>query len=143
MDGADARRGCGRTVDGAQLVSLADPAMRIAVPEAATYIGAFRWPLYGATDAEMHVFVEADEYGLVERFYWIQFESIMDSHPDAAYDYPESNPQTVEMDGHTVHVLPGIMTAEVPWTATRRPAAARGWRCSACTTAAHDRSRSC
>lgn len=84
------------------------------MPERAHYIGGYRWPLYDAVDAEMHVFVEADAYGLVEKFYWIQFESYLDAYPDASYDYPESNPETMALDGRTVHVRPGIMTAENP-----------------------------
>lgn len=102
-----------RSVSGNVLTSTTDPAIRVVVPDDAEYIGSVRWPLYNVTDAEMHVFIEADDYGLVERFYWIQFESYLDDNHHT-FDYPQSNPQTMELDGRTVHVLPGMTMANPP-----------------------------
>lgn len=102
-----------RQADGASLVSLEDPAVRIALPETAVHIGAVRWPLYDVVDAELHVFVEADAHGLVQRFWWVQFESYFPDN-EHRYDYPQSNPETVELDGHTVHVRPGISMGNPP-----------------------------
>lgn len=100
-----------RTVDSASVVSLEDPAVRVTFPEDATYIGAVRWPLYDVADAEIHAFVEADEHGLVERFYLVQFEQYLPDN-DYAYDYTSNNPETVELSGRTVHVRPGVVAAE-------------------------------
>lgn len=101
-----------RTVEANAVVSQRAPAIRVVVPDAAVYLGAVRWPLYDVADAELHVFVEADEHRLVERFYWIQFEAYLPSRPDAHYDYPNSNPETVELSGYTVHVGPGFGEGE-------------------------------
>ncbi|WP_440959564.1 hypothetical protein ACFELO_05515 [Oceanicaulis sp. LC35] len=61
------------------------------MPDAAVYIGAKRWALYDAVDAEMHLFVEAGEDRIVDRLYWIQFEAYLPSLPDAAYDFHRSD----------------------------------------------------
>ncbi|MDE1468555.1 hypothetical protein [Aurantiacibacter sp. D1-12] len=102
-----------RSAEGASVVSLADPEIRVRVPENATYVGAVRWPLYGVADAEIHAFVEADEHGLVQRAYLVQFEQYLPDN-DYAYNYAESNPETVELNGHTLHVRPGFMRAVNP-----------------------------
>jgi hypothetical protein len=82
-----------RIVRGNSIVSRADPHLRITVPHAAMYVGADRWNLYDVADCEIHVFVEADKARRVTRFYWIQFEAYLPSHPDFYYDYP-SPPNT-------------------------------------------------
>ena len=76
-----------RAVEGASLVSPSLPEARISVPDEAVYIGAQRWALYDAVDAEMHLFVEAGEDRIVDRLYWIQFEAYLPTLPDAAYDF--------------------------------------------------------
>ncbi|NNC73035.1 MAG: hypothetical protein HKN78_09190 [Sphingomonadaceae bacterium] len=97
-----------RTVEANSIVSERDPEVRVSVPETAVYVGATRWHLYDVADAEVHVFVEAGEDRLVERFYWIQFEQYLPSRPDARYDYPESNPETATLSGRSVHVSAGF-----------------------------------
>ena len=95
-----------RVVRGNWLVSERDPAIKVRVPENARYLGARRILISDRFDAELHVFAEHDAYGLIERFYWLQFEQYL---PDAEgrYDYRTSNPETVEFDGLTMHVRPG------------------------------------
>lgn len=95
-----------RVVVGNRLVSARDPAIEVWVPESARYLGARRILIDDRFDAELHVFAEHDEHGLIERFYWLQFERFL---PDAEgrYDYRASNPETVEFDGLTMHVRPG------------------------------------
>lgn len=97
-----------RVVEPHGIVSDHDPAVRIGLPEAAVYVGAVRWPLYDVADAELHAFVEADATGLVERFYWIQFEAYFPSLPSRAYDYPASNPEMTTLGDFAVHVRPGF-----------------------------------
>lgn len=97
-----------RTVEGHVLSSEDDPALRVHLPESAEYVGSKSWILYGASDIEMHVFVEADADKVVQRYYQVQFEAIRDDHPDSKYDYPVSNPETMDLDGYTVHVRPGL-----------------------------------
>ena len=80
-----------RAVDGASLSSPYQPDARIRVPDEAVYIGAQRWALYDAVDAEMHLFVEAGEDRIVDRLYWIQFEAYLPSLPNAEYDFHRSD----------------------------------------------------
>ena len=92
-----------RVVEGNRVVG-AD--MAVAVPEGAAYLGARRIRIGGAYDAEIHAFAEADPFGLIERFYWVQFEAHLPETP-GRYDYATSNPETVTLDGVELHVRPG------------------------------------
>jgi len=73
-----------RTVEGTTITSTRDPAITIKLPAEARYLGADRWELYTACDAELHVFVEAGPDKRVQRLYWIQFEQYL---PKNAYTY--------------------------------------------------------
>ena len=106
-----------RRVEGGPLVSERDPAIEVRMPEEARYLGARRIPIDGRFDAELHVFAEADAYGLIERLCWIQFERHLPNAP-GRYDYPESNPETVLFDGVEMHMRPG---GENTQTATIQP----------------------
>jgi hypothetical protein len=64
-----------------------DPAVRIELPNAAGYVGADRWVLYGIADCELHAFVEADAQKNVQRLYWVQFEGYSPSRPDLHHKY--------------------------------------------------------
>ena len=68
------------TEDG--VLSERDPAIRVSLPGGTVHAGVKRWPLYNVADAELHAFVEADETGLVRRYYWVQFESYLPSRPN-------------------------------------------------------------
>ena len=68
-----------RTVNGTTITSTKDPAIRVQLPSTAVYVGAVRWPLYKVADAEIHAYVEADPSGMVQRFYWVQFEQLLPS----------------------------------------------------------------
>ena len=100
-----------RQVAGATLVSEANPAVTITVPEDARYLGAERILINGRFDAELHVFAEADAYGEIERFYWFQFESYL---PDAegSYDYRTTIPDVVGIDGFEMYMTPGGANTE-------------------------------
>jgi len=62
------------------LTSARDPAVRIELPRSVQYVGFSRWDLSDVADAELHVFVEADEQKVVQRLYWIQFEAYLPSN---------------------------------------------------------------
>jgi hypothetical protein len=76
-----------RKVVGNVVTSEHDPTVRIELPEAAQYIGADRWVLYGIADCELHAFVEADAQKKVQRLYWVQFEAYLPSRPDLHHTY--------------------------------------------------------
>jgi hypothetical protein len=50
------------------------------------YVGGQRVNLYGNADAEQHIFVKAGATGVVERFYWVQFEHFFPTNKHT-YDY--------------------------------------------------------
>lgn len=50
------------------------------------YAGAQRFILRGVADAEQHAFAATDASGMIERFYWFQFESLLPA-AKGAYDY--------------------------------------------------------
>lgn len=93
-----------RTVTGNVVVSQHDPAVRIALPKQAVYLGAERFVLYGVADCEIHVFVEADAQRVVKRLYWIQFEGYLPSTPGAVYGYKFE--RTLELGGMRFDVRP-------------------------------------
>ena len=75
-----------RTVKGSTLRSEHDPKITLELKGPVQYVGADRWELYGNADAEVHLFVEADSSKKVSRFYWIQFEAYLPSHPFSQYN---------------------------------------------------------
>jgi len=84
-----------RTVQKNIITSKRDPAIRIALPEDAKYVGAERWVLYGVADCELHAFVEADAHQEVQRMYWVQFESYLPSRPDLHHTYDSPKRATI------------------------------------------------
>ena len=78
-----------RTAQGSRLLSDSLPNATIVLPDDATYIGSTRFDLKGVGDAEIHLFVEAGKNGVVDRAYWIQFESYLSQFPEYAYDFTE------------------------------------------------------
>jgi len=85
-----------RTVEGTTITSTRDPAIIIKLPAEAQYLGADRWELYTACDAELHVFVEAGPDKRVRRLYWIQFEQYL---PKNAYTYDYTFEEKLTHDG--------------------------------------------
>lgn len=76
-------------VDGS-IVTHAGEKVRVHVPARATHVGAERFNLYGVADAEIHVFVEADDTKRMKRLYWVQFESYLPTN-DHRYNYADGN----------------------------------------------------
>ncbi len=81
---------------GARVESFEPPA-RIDVPAAAEYLGNRRWVLYGYADCDLHLYVQKDAQGVVERLYWIQSEGYIPSRPELTHagDYAQSRRLTV------------------------------------------------
>jgi hypothetical protein len=104
-----------RTVQGNQIVSERDPAVRIALPETARWVGADRWVLYDIADCELHVFVETDDQRVVRRLYWVQFEQYVPSRPELAHTY--DSPRHVTIGGLDFYVDTWIRDGSEPATA--------------------------
>ena len=75
-----------RTVNGQELVSKEQPAVRLKFDKAFKYAGSQTFVLYEVANAEQHFFVDADKEGRIKRLYWIQFEGYLPSNTHA-YDY--------------------------------------------------------
>jgi hypothetical protein len=63
-----------RQVEGQTLISNEFPAARLTFGKDFRYVGGQVVNLYGNADAEQHLFVKAPNRGVVQRFYWVQFE---------------------------------------------------------------------
>jgi hypothetical protein len=75
-----------REVRGQTLMSNELPRADLTFGNEFRYVGGQRVNLYGMAAAEQHIFVVAGSSGVVERFYWVQFEHRLptDKH---TYDY--------------------------------------------------------
>jgi hypothetical protein len=107
-----------RTVRGTTLTSTRDPAITIELPAEAQYLGADRWELYDACDAELHVFVEAGPDKRVRRLYWVQFEQYL---PNNTYTYDYTFQEKLTHAGLTFDVSPNYRRT----TRTSRPGSDR------------------
>lgn len=87
-----------RQVRGQTLFSPELPNASLTVGKEFHYVGGQRVNLYGNADAEQHVFVTSGDHGVVQRFYWIQFEHFLPSNTHT-YDYAPT--RTVEIGGLT------------------------------------------
>lgn len=87
-----------RQVRGQTLLSPELPNASLTVAKEFHYVGGQRVNLYGNADAEQHVFVTSGDHGVVQRFYWIQFEHFLPSNTHT-YDYAPT--RTVEIGGLT------------------------------------------
>ncbi len=63
-----------REVHGQTIVSNELPKAELTFAKDFRYVGGQQVNLYGMAEAEQHVFVVAGAGGVVERFYWVQFE---------------------------------------------------------------------
>jgi hypothetical protein len=75
-----------REVRGQTIVSKDLPVAELTFGRDFRYIGGQRVNLYGNADAEQHLFVKAGKSGVVECFYWVQFEHFLPTN-DRTYDY--------------------------------------------------------
>jgi len=63
-----------RAVQGQTIISNELPRADLTFGKDFHYVGGQRVNLYGMAEAEQHLFVEAGVSGVVNRFYWVQFE---------------------------------------------------------------------
>ncbi|WP_265561682.1 hypothetical protein [Sphingomicrobium arenosum] len=63
--------------------------MVIRLPAGTVPVGSVRYDLKAVADAEIHVFVEAGADRVVDRAYWVQYESYLPSVPGARYDFSD------------------------------------------------------
>jgi len=75
-----------RTVVGRTLRSPSTPAISATFDRSFTYAGGERFILYNVADAEIHLFVDADEHRNVVRMFWVQFEGYLPNIPHT-YNY--------------------------------------------------------
>jgi hypothetical protein len=75
-----------RDVRGQTLFSRELPAADFTFGKDFRYVGSQGVNLYGNADAEQHVFVKAGTDGVIERFYWLQFEHFLPTNT-YTYDY--------------------------------------------------------
>jgi hypothetical protein len=75
-----------RQVEGQTITSYEFPAVRLTFGKDFRYVGGQVVNLYGNADAEQHLFVMAPNSGVVERFYWVQFEHFLPTNT-RTYDY--------------------------------------------------------
>ena len=85
-----------REVHGQTILSKNLPAAELTLGKDFRYIGGQTVNLYGKCEAEQHLFVKAGEGGVVERFYWIQFEHFLSTNTQT-YDYRAE--QTTDIGG--------------------------------------------
>jgi hypothetical protein len=91
-----------RRVTANVITSEREPAMRIRLPKATSYVGADRFVLYGIADCELHVWVEADAEKRVSRLYWVQFEKYLPTKPDLHHTY--DSPRHASLGGIDFYV---------------------------------------
>jgi hypothetical protein len=80
--GGEDRRVAGHTV-----ISTHDPRATLTLPHVYRYLGEDRWLLGGFDDAELHLFVDADKAGAVQRLFWVQFEAYTPQRPELHHTY--------------------------------------------------------
>jgi hypothetical protein len=83
-------------VNGQTIVSQELPDVELTFGKQFRYVGRQRVNLYGNAEAEQHVFVRAGRGGVVERFYWVQFEHFLPTNT-RTYDY--SPDRTTQIGG--------------------------------------------
>ena len=75
-----------REVRGQTIISNEFPKADLTVGKDFHYVGGQRVNLYGNADAEQHILVKVGNDGVVERFYWLQFEHFVPTNT-YTYDY--------------------------------------------------------
>ncbi len=85
-----------REVRGSTIISKDLPAAELTFGSDFHYIGGQHVNLYGVADAEQHLFAKLGTGGVVDRFYWVQFEHYLPTNSNT-YDYPSN--QSVELGG--------------------------------------------
>ena len=90
-----------RQVHAQTITSLWAPAVDVTVDPALPYVGGQRVTLYGNADAELHLFANSGAAGIVQSFYWIQFEHFL---PSNAMRYDAASTRTVDLGGTSFYI---------------------------------------
>lgn len=69
-----ASSGLERRVDGQTIISQALPKATLKIAKPFRFVGTQQVNLYGNAQAEQYLFVKIGRHGIVDRFFWIQFE---------------------------------------------------------------------
>jgi hypothetical protein len=85
-----------REVRGSTIISKDLPAADLTFGKDFRYIGGQRVNLYGVADAEQHLFAKLGMGGVVQRFYWVQFEHFLPTSSNT-YNYPAG--RSVDLGG--------------------------------------------
>ena len=75
-----------RSVQNNTIISPELPKADITFDRAFRYVGGQQVNLYGMADAEQHLFVKGDHNGVIDAFYWVQFEHRVPGYQHT-YDY--------------------------------------------------------
>lgn len=89
---------------GGTTVQSFEPPARVKVPASAEYLGNRRWVLYGYADCDLHVYVQKDARGVVERLYWIQSEAYIPSRPELTHAGGYAKSRALTVDGMDFHL---------------------------------------
>lgn len=106
-----------RQIEGNAIVSSANPAAVVTIPETASFLGSSSWRLYDVADAEIYIYAEAGPDDVIDRLYWIQFEAYIPERPGLSYDYESSRhdtPRTIAGRPFFVRARFGEGHAEAP-----------------------------
>lgn len=106
-----------RTVVDHTVISQSTPAVDIRLPTSAQYVGMERFmlskPTLGNTEScEQFAFVEPDSHRKVVRYWWIQFEGYLPSHPNLHMTY--DSPRHANIGGLDFYVDAGVASASNP-----------------------------
>lgn len=81
-----ASTGSERRVEGQTIVSQALPKATLKIAKPFRFVGTQQVNLYGNAQAEQYLFVKAGRRGIVDRFFWIQFEHFLPTNK-RTYNY--------------------------------------------------------
>lgn len=76
--------------------------IQVDFPRKTKNVGQANWVLFGAANAEIHVFVEADRERQIKRMYMVQFESLLASNKD--FSYPIPNQPIIKLGGRDFYI---------------------------------------
>lgn len=83
-----------REVRGQTVISNVLPKAELTFAREFRHVGSQRVNLYGNAEAEQHLFIKAGDGGLVERFYWVQFEHFLPTNK-RTYEYSADRTTTI------------------------------------------------
>jgi hypothetical protein len=75
-----------RRVQGNTVYSKEAPKIQLSIAKGFRFVGTQKINLYGVAEAEQFLFVKGGRGGIVESFYWLQFEHFLPSN-DRTYNY--------------------------------------------------------